>query len=239
MAQRVWNWAGLLAAVALAVPAAHAEPVLARCKVERMVDLSVSPQKSEKRSDVLRADPRFDWLFVFDTAGSRRLCNLGEELCSRRAEAITIDGDEVRASTLDWPDGPSGVLSINTRSGRWIFQQGLSQTVGGQGDCAFSAPTEHQVALLTLNPARDRDVLCAARLVVEAEILNSQGQAQPAQAVLGWAQTLLDRTVNRGYDRAARDAAVKAERAAYAARDDAGRKADFAPCQTRMEELQR
>lgn len=220
-------------------PAGYAEPVLARCKVERTIDLSVSPQKVERRSESLRANVLFDWLFVYDLTGSARLCQLGDEVCNRSAEGIIEEGGRILASTADWPTGATGSVSIYPSTGRWIFQQGLFQTMGGKGDCTFGEPTEHQVALLTLNPARDRDVLCAARLAVEAEILNAQDQYQPAQAALRWAQSLLDRTVNRGYDRTARDAAIMAERTAYAARDDAGRKADFALCQTRMMELQR
>jgi hypothetical protein len=61
---------------------------------------------------------------------------------------------------------------------------------GGSGDCTLGWSTDHQTALLGHNQEKDRDVLCAARLVVEADILHAQGQSQHVQSILAWAQSL-------------------------------------------------
>lgn len=222
---------------ALIAGPALAEPVAAHCKVERTIDLGADPQTSDRRTDAQRSNPSNDWTFVYDDA-TGRLCQAGLELCAKRATDAAATGGEVRATPQIEGADKKGVLILRP-DGSWAYQQDLVQTLGGKGDCTFKPPTDHQVALLTLNPAKDRDVLCAARLAVEAEILNAQGQTQAAQSAMAWANALLERTNNRGYERSERTAAVTGERSSYAARESAARAADFATCNARIAEIGR
>lgn len=225
----------LLAGGSIVAPA-FAEPVAARCKIERTVNLGDTNLKPALQPENQRANPLYDEIFVYDAA-TRRLCWADDSVrCARTSDdTVEVDG-EIKATLSQEGSNTSSVLSLRP-DGRWAHQEGLIQTLGGKGDCTFGPPTDHQVALLTRNPDKDRDVLCAARLAVEAEILQAQGQSQLVQSILAWAQSLLDSSNNRGYNRDARSAAIKAERASYAARDDAARAADFAVCEARIAEL--
>jgi hypothetical protein len=226
----------LLLGAPLVAPAL-AEPVAARCKIERTVNLGDPSMKATMQSENQRANPAYDWVFVYDTA-TGHICQGDSGHCARSADNTTETDGEIIATLKEAGADTQGKLSIRP-DGRWTYQQRMVLTQGGKGDCTLGPPTDHQIALLTRNPAKDRDVLCAARLAVEADILHAQGQSQHVQSILAWAQTLLDSTSNRGYDREARSAVIKAERARYAARDDALRRADFAICQARIAESTR
>lgn len=230
---RIYKIVAFLLAGAPMIAPALAEPVTARCKIERVIDLGDASSKATLRSEIQRADA-YDWVFVYDAATSN-LCQVASELCVMTSENVT-ETDGIKATlTREGPDA-RGVLLLKP-DGSWIYQEGLIQTKGGSGDCTFSPPSDLHVALLTSNPELDRDVLCAARLAVEANILLAQGQSQHVQSILAWAQSLLDRTNNRGYSREARSAAIQTERASYAARDDAARAGDIKVCQARVAEL--
>jgi hypothetical protein len=229
--------ASLLAGSSIIAPA-FAEPVAARCKVERTINLGDSNLKAMLQPENRRANPSYDEIFVYDTATGRLCWADGSVRCVKTSDNTVETDGGIKATLSREGANMSGILNLRS-DGRWVHQEGLIQTLGGKGDCIFGPPTDHQVALLTRNPDKDRDVLCAARLTVEAEILHAQGDSQLVQSILAWAQSLLDFTNNRGYNHEARSAAIKAEKASYAARDDAARAADLAICEARIAELRR
>jgi hypothetical protein len=167
---------------------ALAEPVAARCRIERTVnpgDLSV---KATLQSESQRANTACDWVFSYDTA-TGRMCESGSGYCVKSADNTTETGGEISATLKEAGADTQGKLSIRT-DGHWTYQQRMFLRHGGSGDCTLGWSTDHQTALLGHHQEKDRDVLCAARLVVEADILHAQGQSQHVQSILAWAQSL-------------------------------------------------
>ncbi|MBA3068659.1 MAG: hypothetical protein FP825_09270 [Hyphomonas sp.] len=239
-------------AQSLAGHAATAETLQARCKVAKTTDMSVSPQKVETTSDYVRSRPDFDWVFVYDL-DLGRLCQVANEgICALISEDVKADdAGKLTGSTAAFSSGERGNLILSPQRGNWVFQTGLKQTMGGAGDCSLSPATPQQVALLFRDPARDIDLLCAGRLSVEAQILQSLGNDQTggemyraeklsqAQNIMAVAVSLLDRTGNRGYGRDESVLAAQMESEAYARRSEAERRNGFLECEARLQELNR
>ena len=237
-------------ALSLAGHAATAETLQARCKVAKTIDMGASPQKVETTSDYVRSRPDFDWVFVYDL-DLGRLCQVANEgICALTSEDVKADETgKLAGSTAAFSSGERGNLILSPQRGSWIFQTGLKQTVGGAGACALAPATPQQVALLFRDPARDIDVLCAGRLNVEAAILEASGndmtggeiyraeKLSQAQNIAMFAYSLINRTLNRGYDLYTAMAAALAEANAYARRPDAERQAGMSECEARLQEL--
>lgn len=241
----------LLVAVFATGPAL-AETIQARCKVERTVDLKVQPNKIEKRSESLRKNADFDWVFAYDL-GLGRLCKVGAAgICMMTSNnlATTPNGD-LEGTTTEFSSERMGNLILSPSTGRWAYQSDLEQTAGKAGDCTFSAASTQQIALVARDPTRDIDVLCAGRLIAEAGILEAiskdlsggqlyrDGKLAEAQNVMGFANVLLGRINNRGYERDTPDIAALAEAQSYLQRTPSQRQQDFSLCEAHITALSR
>jgi len=230
---------------------AMADTIQARCKVDRTVDLKVQPNKIERRSESLRANGDFDWVFAYDLELGR-LCKVDAGICMMTSEdfAKAPNGD-LKGSTTEFSSERIGNLILSPSSGRWIYQSDLVQTTGKAGDCAFSAADMQQVALVSRDPTRDFDVLCAGRLNAEAKILEAiskdpsggdlyrADKLSEARTVMGLANAFLDRTNNRGYDRDKSNIAALEEAQSYVQRTQSQRREDFSLCEARLTALNR
>jgi hypothetical protein len=170
------------------IASALAEPVAARCRIERTVNLGDPSVKAALQSESQRANPACDWLHLYDTA-SGRMCESGSGHCVTSADNTTETGGEISATLKEAGADTQVKLSIRP-DGRWTCQQRMFLTQGGKGDCTLGWSTDHQTAHLGHNREKDRDVLCASRLAVEADILHAQGQSQHVQSIPAWAQSL-------------------------------------------------
>ena len=231
---------------------AAAETLQARCKVDRTIDLGTSPNKVERRSEEIRSRPEHDWVFVYDLALGR-LCQVTpEDICMLTSETLTANAaGDLKGATTAFSSGETGNLTLSPSRGNWIYQSKLKQTLGKAGDCTVSPADRQQEALLFRDPARDIDLLCAGRLNVEAQILQSLGNdptggeqyradtLAQAQTIMAVAVALLDRTGNRGYTRDASLLAAQMESEAYAQRSEAERRSGFLECEARLQALNR
>jgi hypothetical protein len=234
------------------ISSAFAETVVARCKVDRIIDMSTTPNKVEKRSDSWRANPDLDWVFAYDLSLGR-LCQVDNSgICMLTSEDFnkTPDG-KLAGATKAFSSETSGNLIISPDSGRWIFQSGLTQSAGKAGDCTFAAASAQETALVTRNPALDIDVLCAGRLMVDASIYEARSndtsggeawrasQLENAQNLMQIANTLMSRTTNRGYGRDEAQLAAVTEAQAFAQRPESERATGSAACEAHIVALQR
>ena len=245
--QRVSCWLVMLAMIS---GSAGAETLQARCKVDRTIDMNVSPQKVEPQPDSIRGRPESDWVFAYDLELGR-LCQVAVEgICLMTSEDVTASAaGDIKATTTDFSSGEIGNLILSPSRGNWAFQSKLKQTLGKAGDCTVTPADRQQVALLFRDPARDIDLLCAGRLSTEAQILQSLGRGptggeayraeklSQAQNIMAIAVSLLDHTGNRGYGRDESVLAAQTESQAYAQRSDVERQRDFAECEARLQEL--
>jgi hypothetical protein len=241
-----------LLAPAWLIGPAVADTIQARCKVDRTVDLKVQPNKIDKRSESLRANAGMDWVFAYDlTLG--RLCNVGTaDICMMTSDDFAADPNgDLKGSTTDFSSGRRGNLILTPSSGRWIYQSDGVQTSGKASDCTFAPADTQQIALVSRDPTRDIDVLCAGRLNAEALILEAiskdpsggaiyrADKLSEAQNVMGLANALLDRTNNRGYGRDASQLAALEEAQAYVKRAQSQRGEDISICEAHLSALKR
>lgn len=117
------------------------------------------------------------------------MCESGSGYCVKPADNTTETGGEISAMMNEAGADTQGRLSIRP-DGRWTCQQRMFLTQGGRGDWALGPSTDHQIAHLGHNREKDRDVLSAACLAVEADILHAQGHSQHVQSIPAWAQSL-------------------------------------------------
>ena len=242
----------LLIILAMVSGSAGAETFQARCKIDRTIDMSVSPQKVEQQPESIRARPEFDWVFAYDLELGR-LCQVASEgICLMTSDDLTASAaGDIKGTTTAFSSGEIGNLTLSPSRGNWVFQSKLKQTLGKAGDCTVTPADRQQVALLFRDPTQDIDLLCAGRLSTEAQILQSLGRhptggetykaekLSQAQNTMAIAVSLLDRTGNRGYGRDESLLAAQTESQAYAQRSDAERQRDFAECEAHLQQLSR